>query len=42
VAKYSVGDMVKIGLIAAVFIWLLKLIFGWVNIPVLSPQVETL
>lgn len=41
-AKYSVGDMFKIGLIAAVFIWLLKLVFNMVNIPGLSPAVESL
>lgn len=41
-AKYSVGDMVKIGLIAAVFIWLLKLVAGMVNIPVVGPAIQTL
>lgn len=40
--KFSIGDMVKIGLIAAVFIWLLKMIFGAVNIPVLSSAVANL
>lgn len=41
-AKYSIGDMVKIGLIAAVFIWLLKLVFSKVNIPVIGPAIQTL
>ena len=40
--KFTMGDMLKIGLIAAVFIWLLKLIFNMVNIPGLSPAIEGL
>lgn len=39
---FTVGDMVKIGLIAAVFIWLLKWIFKMVNIPGVSPAIATL
>jgi hypothetical protein len=34
--------MVKIGLIAAVFIWLLKWVFSMVNVPVITPAVEGL
>lgn len=40
--KLTIGDMVKIGLVAAVFIWLLKLVFKLVNIPGISPAVENL
>ncbi len=40
--KFTIGDMLKIGLIAAVFIWLLKLVFNMVNIPGLSPAIEGL
>ena len=40
--KFTVGDMIKIGLIAAVFIWLLKMIFKMVNIPGISPAIEGL
>lgn len=40
--KFTMGDMLKIGLIAAVFIRLLKLIFNMVNIPGLSPAIEGL
>lgn len=40
--KFTIGDMLKIGLVAAVFIWLLKLVFNMVNIPGLSPAIEGL
>ena len=39
-AKFSVGDMVKIGLIAFVFIWLMKWLFKMINIPGVSTFVE--
>ncbi|WP_255398093.1 hypothetical protein [Sulfobacillus sp. hq2] len=38
--KFTVGDMVKVGLIAFVFIWLMKWIFKMINIPGISSAVE--
>lgn len=40
--KFSVEDMIKIILIAAVGIWLLKLLFAKINIPVIGPAIEGL
>lgn len=37
---FTVGDMVKIGLIAFVFIWLMKWLFKAVKIPGVSSFVE--
>lgn len=40
--KFSLMDMIKIVLIAAVGIWLLKIVFKYLPVPVVSPAVEGL
>jgi|BEDMetMinimDraft_2_1075160.scaffolds.fasta_scaffold11812_2 hypothetical protein len=40
--KHRVGAWLEIGVVAVVFLWLLKLIFRYINIPGVSQAVEGL